>query len=465
MLYTTKFRDAIRQEHPKPLENTTHTQIAGRFVDHHVHLRTCTEQAISKHKPFVNSILTHLEISEQWHHEALLDIFTSELATDMSNNLADYVHHKLLPYRYEISILPPRPARTQEILRHYVSSFPSSQRLLMHIFATELQQHFTENEEHEALVFHNSVWRKPISERPLAKKRHNTEQALLCEMNTVSESVTIQRVVNIMAARSEIHSSQSPCTDRISAIVDTAYTELLYALRQHKATKFSISDTTDHSVALCTPVSRPTTVIQKIQTLAPRMTKQGYIRPSMLECVSILLALSASTVFFTLGVIYNWAGRDNTLERIFDGVGLFGVTSGVLLAIISRRLDFHDLLSIMLRKNIYIDSYGKLLEMLDVTESELKCALTFEGVHVAPLSRNCTSYAFEQHDGFFNTFSGLDTRENGMNIIVGNETAVARGMGRVRYFSRVHHEGVSFLKERSDAGYRMVTKGDEKVVK
>lgn len=158
--------------------------------------------------------------------------------------------------------------------------------------------------------------------------------------------------------------------------------------------------------------------------------------------------------------------REPTIwSGFFDAIGLFSITSAVKLAVISRRLDFYDLLGIILSRKRYLSSYGELLAVLDVTEVELKSALTYHNVRVKPIARDYTSYAFHLHSGIFNTFSGLHTSTKNNNVIVGNKTAVARGESCVIYFDVVGDDRVCYLNRREDATYRMVTDGDDKIVR
>lgn len=220
-----------------------------------------------------------------------------------------------------------------------------------------------------------------------------------------------------------------------------------------------------HTIALSTPVTPPIGVIAKLRASQKRFTAQGEVIPTWREYSALCFTFALSLCMLVLTIVYNWADRQYGLERVLDGAGVFGLVSGVLLAILSRRLDFGDLVAIIIRKKRYLDRYSELLELLEVTEGELKSALTFEGVKVPPIARDCTSYSFQVHDGVLNPFSGLDTRARDTNIIVGNMTALARGASTVRYFTVTKQEGVIYLKERDDAMFRIVTEGYDKIVK
>lgn len=428
------------------------TAALGRFIDKHVSLNS-TEKAYFEQRRKELLPLLHRSSSggggsigvappgfviiDTWHVDALVDIFASELIYDMRNNIADYVSDDLLPERYNVPILQPVPARTLAEIEQLINRFSNSSNLLKHIFAEELLLHATALQD-RAVIFHNG---------PVATEH------------------TAHSIAKRMAARGNSDMINDPLVD----IIDLAFPDLLYCLRQmvpsEPKVRFSVSATDDHRVALASPVTPDVDVIAKIQHTAHRFTVNGEVIPSWREYAALAFTFVASLTMFGLGVWQNWASREFILERIFDGVGLFGLVAGILLAIISRRLDFYDLAGIVQSRKRFLESYAELLAVLNLSDNDVKAALTFEGVKLPPIARDCTSFAFHRHDGVFDPFSGLDTTMSNSNIIVGNKTAMSRGTKEMRYYKLKDGGGVFHLVPASDAAFRIVTDGDDKTIK
>lgn len=454
--------------YPDKWNNGSCLYLAGRHVEQHVSIDTVLKTNLEKYHKSITDCLTNLNTIDEWHDDALVDIFTSELALGMSNNIGDYIWPDLAPEKYEIPALPPRPGRSLEQIQTYISLFSNTSHLLQHIFAEELRQHLTEKDTKETLIFHTTCYNDD-----LPASDDEQEKGLASKPKFCSDPISINTIVKLMIVRANTGRKDTTVPKKpLEAIIDLCFPELLYVIRQCKKSEnsiaFSIASSADHSIAISTPVKPNTKVIERLIDCGKILTNRGEVKPTWVEYTALYIIFLTSTILLIFGVISNWANRRNILERIFDGIGLFGVSSGVMLAILSRRLDFHDLISILLRKKRYISSYSELLEILRVSDHELKHSLTFEGVKVSPLASDTTNYAFEKHDGPFSTFSGLDTSApyaKGANIILGNHTALSRGHNSVQYYDTVGIENICHLKASNNAKFRIVTSGDFKVVK
>lgn len=113
----------------------------GRYASQHVHLRESVKTALAEKAIDITQFLRNIEDEDAWHKKALVGKFSSELVTVISNNIGDYVNSKLLPYRYNIPILPPLPARSVSETHDYIATFSNTSNLLKYIFAQELKQH------------------------------------------------------------------------------------------------------------------------------------------------------------------------------------------------------------------------------------------------------------------------------------------------------------------------------------
>lgn len=429
------------------------TATLGRFNKKHVNLNSTERDEFKKYEKQLLPLLrrngssgsgsstgtaaSSFVIIDPWHEEAIIDIFASELIYNMRNNVADYVFEDLLPEHYKVPILEPVPGRTMAEIQQLIEGFSNSSNLLKHIFAEELLLHSTALQDRKVMFYCP----------PLATEH------------------TAISIVNRMAARGDSDMVNDPFVD----IIDLAFPELLYSLRQMLSddsnVQFSVAASSDHRVALASLVTPDLKVIETIQHSAHRFTVNGEIIPSWREYAALSFTFAASLTMLGLGVWQNWASRDNTLERVFDGVGLFGLVAGILLAIISRRLDFYDLAGIVQRRKRFLESYAELLTVLDLSDNDVKAALTFDDVKLPPIARDCTTFAFHRHDGVFNPFSGLDTTMTNTNLIVGNEIAMSRGKDEMRYYKLQDGGGVFHLVTATDAKYRIVTGGDDKTIK
>lgn len=434
------------------------TAALGRFNDKHVYLTSTEEDQFDQYKTQLLPLLhpsttggngtggiSTFVIIDAWHVNALIDIFASELIYNMRNNVADYVSDDLLPERYNVPILTPIPGRTLLEIQQLIARFSNSSNLLKHLFAEDLLHHSTALRT-RPVVFHGD--------------------------GSVVVEYTALDIARRMAARGDNDMLNEPLTD----IIDLAFPDLFYCLRQMAlinststsstpAIRFSVSATADHRIALASPITPDVDVLSKIQHTAHRFTVNGEVIPSWREYAALSFTFAASLTALALGVWQNWASRQYVLERIFDGVGLFGLVAGILLAIISRRLDFYDLAGIVQRRKRFLESYAELLTVLDLSDNDVKAALTFEGVKLPPVARDCTSFAFHRHAGVFDPFSGLDTTTTGLNIIVGNKTAMSRGKEEMRYYKLKDGGGVFHLVPAPDAAFRIVTDGDDKTIK
>lgn len=385
--------------------------------------------------PAVNAV--HMDAV--WHLELIYDIFTSEIVFSMSNNISYYVNDSLLPFLVHILPAPVRRDRTslQEVL-NYISSFSHSGRLLKHVLVVELQH------VREANL---------LSVRP---------------MFVLTGSLPVRQLnLEYFLEQWERHANGKATTlsDVAVRIIDEAYIELFYALRGEKV-RFSVSADSDHNCCITTLELKEPSYVPMMRKRAKRMDENGCIEPSMVEYVTIIASVAISLGVAVTSLLLNWAHRENWLERLFDSVGVFSLVSAVTVALASRKLDVYDLVYLLFGQKRYLSGYLEMLALLRVKDHELKVALTFPEVVVAPLARSSTCFAYKPHNGVFDSVLGLGSQEEDANAIVGSKAAVVRtAEGRMRHY-RVDKRGWwHHLESYVDAQFRIVVPADEIFVK
>lgn len=406
----------------------------GRYRRDHHSVRSSVQQQFSDVCAQLAPGIDSIPNIDDWHKNALYDIFASEVVTGMRNTIGDYVWDQLRPHRHNIPVADlVQPARTVPEINAYVTSFSNTSNLLKHIFATELQHLF-------------SAGRLEVLDLQLYD-------------GGKTEDIQVSEIISKIVARAAIRDCDHVSSAAVEGIFDTAFTELFYALR-NKGLRFSVSVDSHHQTAIRTKNIPKEDVLERLQKKAQNIKPRGEITPRNKEYMYLLLSLMLSLGFFSSSLAFNWARRNNWLERVFDSVGVFGLSNSIALALFSRNADLISMLVILLGRKRFLASYAELLEYLRVPEEELKPALTFSNVHVPCLSSRATPYAAEQHGGIFMTESGLSTTAQNCSIIIGNKTALLYTGNRMKYFDVFASPRGSHLSEAGDASYRIVAVGD-----
>lgn len=431
---TARVRQAITFDPRRP------SVICGRFSKQFVSFRDTDREAIADARVQFQDAIASVEMVTTWHKDVIDDIFASELVFDMTSNIAFYVYDELLPVAVPLIPAPVRRDRTSvQQVRDYISSFTSSSDLLRHVCVTELRQL------HEV---------QPLKVRPM----------FVLNDGQPVEHLSLEDLLQAWEARASNSQASVGDSGVVMGIIEEGFLELFYVLRGDRI-RFSISASENHNCTITTLDGAAPEYVRWIQKKAGRVSSDARILPSQMLYVTIICSVLASLAVATTALLFNWAGRDNWLERVFDGVGVFSLSSAVTVALASRRVDVYDLIYLMFGRARFLTGYLELLSVLGVSDRELKVALTYPGVVVAPLAGSSTCYAFEVHDGLFDTLIGLSSEETG-NVIIGSKTAVARTReGRVRNF-RVTSRGLTHHMEPADnAQFRIVVPADEIFVK
>lgn len=415
--------------------------ICGRFSKQFVSLRDADRKAISAARAQFQDAIASVEMIDSWHKDVIDDIFSSELVFSMTNNIAFYVSNKLLPFAVPLVPAPVRRDRTSvQQVRDYISSFSTSSNLLQHVYVTELCQ---------------------LHEAQLLKVR----TMFVLDDGRPVQQLSLEELLQGWEARASNGEATLGLSDVVVRIIDESFTELFYVLRGD-CIRFSVSASENHSCSITTLDGAAPDYIRAMQKKADRLDSDGRIRPSWTEYVAIICSVLMSLGVAVTALLFNWSGRDNWLERVFDGVGVFSLSSAVTVALASRRVDVYDLIFLMFGRARFLTGCLEMLSVLGVSDRELKVALTYPGVVIAPLAGSSTCYAHEGHDGMFDTLTGFSSEEEKGNVIIGSMAAVARtregGVLHYRVTSRLltHHMGLA-----DDALFRIVVPGDEVFVK
>lgn len=138
-------------------------------------------------------------IDPHFHKDAIVDIFASELATGMRNNIADYTWNELLPFTFDLPILPPVSSRSLPEIKEYIQQFRDSSQLLKHLFAKELSLHSfsssDEDEEGSNEWFHLTLYENFDSPR-----RVTAEEVVACMLDRADKPPsdnTLEKIVDL----------------------------------------------------------------------------------------------------------------------------------------------------------------------------------------------------------------------------------------------------------------------------